>query len=115
MPLPPADRLKPVGLQPGRRRGRFERKCDPKNTKNRPCKPLETNGVTDEAEACVTLASRVRGADTRVCRAGSKADAFAPTAQRISRPQHWPGQKAPKRVSARQTRVSAPRGFQFNG
>src|ERR1700683_4990510 len=40
--------MKPIGLQPGRRRGQFERKCDPKNTKNRPCKPLETNGVTDE-------------------------------------------------------------------
>src|SRR6202050_3516924 len=49
--------MKPIGLQPGRRRGRFERKCDPKNTKNRPCKPLETNGVTDEAEACATKAA----------------------------------------------------------
>ena len=35
-------------LQPGRRPGRFERKCAPKNRGNRPRKPLETNGGTDE-------------------------------------------------------------------
>src|SRR5580700_4342947 len=42
-------------LQPGRRPGRFERKCDPSHLENRPCKPLETNGGTDE------LANRPEG------------------------------------------------------
>src|SRR5580693_3452167 len=42
-------------LQRGRRPGRFERKCAPKQIENRPCKPLETNGGTDE------LANRPEG------------------------------------------------------
>jgi len=35
-------------LQRRRRLGRFERKCAPETLEIRPCKPLETNGGTDE-------------------------------------------------------------------
>jgi hypothetical protein len=52
-------------LQRRRRLGRFERKCAPETLEIRPCKPLETNGGTDEQERNFGRAASEAGSSPR--------------------------------------------------